>query len=106
MLILTLGEQLETFSDFTLKDGYVFLQCMHFKQTLLSLIQIDILVNIRCDAELACAGGDRKRSSALYDVTRARLVLILYRLLVSFCCYSCAISMAFRRRRRPSLLVE
>ena len=79
---------------------------MHFKQALLGLIQIDILVYVRCDAKLACAGGDRERSSALYDVPRTRLVLILHRLLVSFRCYSCAVSMAFRRRRRPSLLVE
>ena len=55
MLVLTLGEHFETFLDFTAKDGYVLLQRLHFKQTLLSLIQIYILVYVRCDAKLACA---------------------------------------------------
>ena len=57
VLVLPLGEQFATFLDFILEDGYVLLQSLHFKQALLSLIQIDVLVHVRGNAKLAGAGG-------------------------------------------------
>lgn len=71
MLILSLAEELAGLGDFALEDSEVLLESLDFEQTLLSLIEVDILMHIACHAghtHLALTGCEHSGTACVNNV--------------------------------------
>ena len=71
MLILSLAEKLAGLGDFALEDTEVLLESLHFKQALLGLIEVDILMHIArhaCHTDLALTGCEHSGTACVANL--------------------------------------